>query len=58
MRTNAFMDIIRKAQLEGKKLAGFTQSMCSMIKKGKSCVKNTDTVEWLSNFFKTELGIK
>jgi hypothetical protein len=52
------MDIIRKAQLEGKKLTGFTQAMCSRMKKGKFCVKNTDTVEWLSNFFKFELGKK
>jgi len=50
MQSHTYMDIMRRAQIEGITLTGFTQSMCSMMKKGKSCVKNPETVEWLINF--------
>lgn len=50
LRSHSFTDIQRKSQAEGVTLIGFNQGMCSLMKKGKSCVKNSGTVEWLSNF--------
>jgi DNA-binding SARP family transcriptional activator len=50
MQSHTYMDIMRSAQIEGITLTGFTQSMCSMMKKGKSCVKNPETVGRLINF--------
>jgi hypothetical protein len=50
LRSWTYRDILEKAHEEGKILVGFSQSMCSLMKKGKSCVKNPETVEWLCDF--------
>jgi hypothetical protein len=50
LRQHTYADIQREAQTEGQPLTGFSQSMCSLMNKGKSCVKNYDTVEWLTRF--------
>jgi hypothetical protein len=49
-QTHKYADIIGKSQSEGVNLVGYNQSMCSLMKKGKSCVKNFETIDWLLNF--------
>lgn len=50
LQTHTYTDIQRNAQSEVVTLIGFNQSMCSLMRKGKSCVKNPKTVEWLTKF--------
>jgi hypothetical protein len=55
LESHTYMDIQSASQAEGVTLIGFSQSMCSLMKKGKSCVKNPQTVEWLINFLNNKI---
>jgi hypothetical protein len=50
LQSHTYSDIIEVAKSQAVSLVGFNQSMCSMMKLGKSCVKNRDTVNWLTKF--------
>lgn len=56
LKTHTYHNIIENAQNQGVPLVGFSQSMCSLMKLGKSCVKNRDTVSWLTNFFSNDVN--
>jgi hypothetical protein len=55
LQTHTYFDIQKKAESQGVNLIGFNQPMCSYMKKGKACVKNPQTVEWLTNFLNNKI---